>query len=213
MKTDELIEALSRRPEPVDVRAPVRSLLIAAALGIAVAMPLMLWQLGVNPDLAVDAHLPMFWVKFAVFAAVAAASAALVVRLGRPGMAVRRAGQAVALPILALWALAAVVLLLASPDQRMPMVLGSSWDSCAISIALLSLPALVMLLRSVRSLAPIRLRLAGAATGLFAGALGTLVYLLHCPEMEAPFVAVWYVLGMAVPATIGALMGRRVLAW
>jgi hypothetical protein len=213
MNTDELIETLSRRPEPVDVRLPVRRLLVAAALGIAAALPLMLWQLGMNPNLAVDAQKPMFWVKFAVVAAIAVASAVLVVRLGRPGAAVRRAGQAVLLPFLAIWALAAAVLMLAAPGERMPMVMGSTWRVCPICIALLSLPALLLLLAAVRSLAPTRLRLAGAATGLFAGAVGTLVYLLHCPELDAPFIAVWYVLGMAIPAAIGALVGRRVLAW
>ena len=58
-----------------------------------------------------------------------------------------------------------------------------------------------------------RLRLAGAAVGLLAGALGALVYLLHCPEFEAPFLAVWYVLGMSIPAAVGALAGPSVLRW
>lgn len=36
---------------------------------------------------------------------------------------------------------------------------------------------------------------------------------LHCPEMGVAFWAVWYVLGMAVPAIIGALLGPRLLRW
>jgi hypothetical protein len=31
--------------------------------------------------------------------------------------------------------------------------------------------------------------------------------------MTLPFVAVWYVLGMAIPAALGALLGRRWLHW
>jgi len=46
-----------------------------------------------------------------------------------------------------------------------------------------------------------------------AGALATLVYALHCPESAAPFMAVWYVLGIAIPTVAGALLGRRVLRW
>lgn len=213
MKTDELIEALSHRPEPVDLRRPLRHLVGAAVLGLAAAVPLMLWQLGINPDLAVDARRPMFWVKFMVVAAVALGSAVVVLRLGRPGSPVRSAGRAAVLPIVALWFLAAVVLLQAAPGDRMPLIMGSSASTCPVSIALLSLPALLLLLLAMRSLAPTHLRLAGAATGLFAGAVGTLAYLLHCPEMEAPFIAVWYVLGMAIPAAIGALAGPRLLAW
>jgi hypothetical protein len=213
MKTDELIETLANQAEPVDVRLPIRRLLVAATLGTAAALPLMLWQLGMNPDLAADSHRAMFWVKFAFVAAVAAACALLVIRLGQPGAEIRRAAQAVMLPILALWVLAAVVLMLAAPGERMPMVMGSSWYICPLCIGLLSLPALVLLIGAARSLAPTRLRFAGAATGLFAGALGTLAYLLHCPEFDAPFIAVWYVLGMAIPAAIGALVGPRLLAW
>lgn len=213
MKTDELISALARQAGAVDPRAPVRRLLLASLLGVAAALPLMLWQLGVNPDLAADAQSPMLWIKWGFVVLVAGAGAALVARLARPGVDVRRAAQAVAAPMLALWALAAVVLVVSAPAERMPLVMGSSWSSCPLNIAMLSLPALLLLLAAVRSLAPTRLRPAGAATGLLAGALGTLAYLLHCPELEAPFLAIWYVLGMAIPAVIGAVIGPRVLRW
>jgi hypothetical protein len=62
-------------------------------------------------------------------------------------------------------------------------------------------------------MAPTRLRLAGAAGGLAAGAAGALVYTLHCPELAAPFLASWYVLGMLIPTAAGALLGPRLLRW
>jgi hypothetical protein len=213
MRTDELIVALSRQTDAIDPSIPLRRLAVASLLGIAAALPLMLWRLGVNPDLASDAQTPMFWVKWGFAATVAVASAALVIRLARPGVDTRRAAQAVASPIVALWGLAAFVLLAAAPAERMPLTMGSSWNTCPFNISMLSVPALVLLLAAVRSLAPTRLRWAGAATGLLAGALGTLVYVLHCPELEAPFLAVWYVLGMLVPVAVGALVGPRVLRW
>jgi hypothetical protein len=213
MKTDELIAALARQADVVDPRLPFRRLLGASLLGIAAALPLMLWSLGLNPSLASDAQVPMFWVKWAFVAAVALATLMLVIRLARPGAAVQRAARAVVSLFFALWALAAIALLSAAPAERLPLVMGSSWNSCPLNIAMLSLPVLVLLLAVVRSLAPTRLRLAGTATGLLAGALATLAYLLHCPELEAPFVAVWYVIGMAIPAVIGALIGPRVLRW
>jgi hypothetical protein len=48
---------------------------------------------------------------------------------------------------------------------------------------------------------------------LLAGATGALVYTLHCPELAAPFLAVWYLLGMLVPAAVGLLLGSRLLRW
>ena len=53
----------------------------------------------------------------------------------------------------------------------------------------------------------------GATAGRLAGGVGALVYTLHCPELEAPFLGVWYVIGMAIPSVIGALLGPRLLRW
>jgi hypothetical protein len=46
-----------------------------------------------------------------------------------------------------------------------------------------------------------------------AGAVGALVYTLHCPELGAPFLGIWYVLGMLAPALLGAALGPRILNW
>jgi hypothetical protein len=65
----------------------------------------------------------------------------------------------------------------------------------------------------MRSAAPTRPAVAGAAAGLLAGGLGATVYTLHCPELAAPFIGVWYVLGMAIPAAIGAVAGWFLPRW
>ncbi|MGB0128517.1 MAG: NrsF family protein, partial [Rhodocyclaceae bacterium] len=75
------------------------------------------------------------------------------------------------------------------------------------------LPAFAAALWAMKDLAPTRLRWAGAAAGLLAGTLGAAAYSLHCPELAAPFLALWYVLGMLIPAGVGALVGPRVLGW
>jgi hypothetical protein len=40
-----------------------------------------------------------------------------------------------------------------------------------------------------------------------------LAYALYCPEMAAPFVAIWYLLGMLIPAAAGAVLGPLLLRW
>jgi hypothetical protein len=65
----------------------------------------------------------------------------------------------------------------------------------------------------MRSLAPTRLTLAGAVAGLLAGAAGTFIYAFHCNESAAPFVVIWYTLGIAAVGVLGALMGRSLLRW
>jgi len=118
-----------------------------------------------------------------------------------------------AAPVVAMWALAAIVLFGAEPDQRVGLILGKTWFVCPFLIALLSLPTFGGALWAMRGLAPTRPALAGAAAGLLAGAVATTVYALHCPEMGAPFLAIWYLLGMSMPATLGALLGPRLLRW
>jgi hypothetical protein len=93
------------------------------------------------------------------------------------------------------------------------MVLGTTWRTCPFNIALLAVPALLVGLWALRGGAPTRPGWAGAGAGLLAGALAALVYALHCPEMAAPFLAVWYVVGIAIPAALGALLGARWLRW
>ena len=65
---------------------------------------------------------------------------------------------------------------------------------------------------ALRGLAPTRPRAAGVAAGPAAGAIAASAYALHCDESTLPFLATWYVLGVAVPATLGAL-GPRLLRW
>jgi hypothetical protein len=109
--------------------------------------------------------------------------------------------------------MAAAVLGAAPAGERASLVLGSSWLQCVSSIPALSVPAFALTFAAVRSLAPTRLRLTGAVAGLAAGAVAGLAYALFCDEMQMPFLAVWYVLGMLVPAAAGALAGPRLLRW
>jgi hypothetical protein len=55
--------------------------------------------------------------------------------------------------------------------------------------------------------------LAGAAAGFAAGSLGALVYSLHCPELAAPFLGTWYLIGMLIPTALGAWFGPRLVRW
>lgn len=213
MNTDAWIAALASQVAPVDPRAPRRRLALAAAAGLALAVPLVLWLLGMNPELAGDLQRPSAWLKWGFVITVVVASGAWLARAARPASRTTPLLLALAAVFAALWGVAAMQLASAAPPQRVELLMGSSWRTCPVSIPLLSLPALALLLAAVRTLAPTRPVVAGAAAGLLAGALATLGYLLHCPELAAPFIATWYVLGMAAPAALGALLGARVLRW
>lgn len=213
MKTDELVNLLATAGGAVDTNLPARRFTVAVISGLAGAAVLMAVFLGVRDDLALDAALAMFWVKLAFPALLALAGVAAAMRLSRPGAPLARLPAALAAPVIVLWILAAFSLVQAEPARRATLVFGESWTECAFSIAFLSLPALIAMLWAMKAMAPTRLPLAGAAAGLASGALGALVYTLHCPELAAPFLGIWYVIGMLIPAAAGALIGPRVLRW
>jgi malonate-semialdehyde dehydrogenase (acetylating)/methylmalonate-semialdehyde dehydrogenase len=168
---------------------------------------------GVRPDMATATVLPMFWIKLAFPAALVAGGAFAVSRLARPGAFVAIAPWLLAAPLVTMGSLAAIELAAAAPPQRAALLMGETWQWCPLVIALLSLPALAALLWAMRGLAPTRLALAGGAAGLLAGSVGALVYALHCTEMAAPFLSIWYVAGVLIPVAAAALLGPRLLRW
>ncbi|OGA50730.1 MAG: hypothetical protein A3F74_10865 [Betaproteobacteria bacterium RIFCSPLOWO2_12_FULL_62_58] len=213
MKTDELITMLARGADAVEPDALRRRYATALGWGAFGATLLMAIMLGVRPDLGEAARLPMFWVKLAFPAALFAGALLATLRLSRPGVRLGRVPAAIAAPVLAMWLLAAVVLFGAAPAERGQLVFGDTWADCPLYVAILSMPAFGALLWAMKGYAPTRPALAGAAAGLLSGAGGALVYALHCPEMAAPFLGIWYLLGILIPTALGAMLGPRLLRW
>ena len=213
MRTDDLVAMLATGAGAVAPNAAARRYAAAIGWGALGAALLMAPLLGVRADLAAAVLLPMFWVKLAFVACLAAASLLAVLRLSRPGLRLAWVPGALAAPVLAMWVLAGSVLMRADPAHRGRLFFGDTWTSCPFLIAMLSAPVFVAVLWATRALAPTRLALAGSAAGLLSGAIGALVYCLHCPELEAPFLGFWYLIGMLIPTAAGALLGPRLLRW
>jgi len=213
MHTDELIRLLATGLEPVPAGLPRRRFALALGASLPVSVALMLTFLGLLPTLAETARLPMFWVKLGLPLVLCGAGFLGAYRLSRPGVALGRVGLVAGGALAGIWMLAALVLANAAPVERPHLLLGETWTECPFWIGLLSAPTFVAAFWALRGLAPTRLARAGAAAGLLAGAVGAAVYTLHCPELAAPFIGTWYVLGMLIPAGIGALLGPRLLRW
>ena len=212
MTTDELTALLARGGGmPQD--APARRHATAVASGAFTSAVLMALTLGVRADVSQAALLPMFWLKLAFPGALAAACLVAVMRLSRPGAPLAAVPVLLALPVIAVWLVAAAALAQSEPALRPAMVFAPTWQSCPLLIAALSVPPLIAALWALNGLAPTHLALAGGAAGLLAGTLGALAYALHCPEMAVPFAALWYPLGMLIPAAAGAMLGTALLRW
>jgi hypothetical protein len=181
--------------------------------GVVAAATVMLAWLGVNPHMPTMMLSGMFWMKMAYGAALGLAGLMAAARLARPDGHWGRWPWLALGAILLLLGVGAWRLWTAPMPMRGHMVMGESALVCPWLIALLSVPVAAGLVWALRGMAPVRLRRAGAAIGLAAGGIATMVYAVHCPESAVPFIAIWYTLGMALAATAGWLLGPRLLRW
>ncbi len=214
MRTDDLVAMLATGDVAVPRRSASRRIGLAVLAGLPVSFLILFFEYdGFRRDIVQAMFWPMFWVKVLFPLCIAGAGFVAVQRLARPGVAAGRAWVGAAMPVLGIWVLAVVAWFAAPMEQRMPSLMGQSWQICAFSISLMALPVFVTTLLALKGLAPTRPVVAGAAAGALAGGVGAAVYALHCAELTAPFLAVWYVSGIAVPVLMGALVGPRLLRW
>jgi hypothetical protein len=167
--------------------------------------------LGVRPDVMTAMHNPFFDMKFVVTLAMAISGVAVSLHLSRPEASLRGWGWLLLIPagILALEIGSEMMM-----PQRLPMMtrlIGSNSRTCMTAIPLMSLPLLVAALIGLRSGAPARPGVAGAIAGLLSAGLAATLYASHCTDDSPLFVATWYTIAAALVATVGALVGSRVL--
>lgn len=213
MKTDDLVALLATGVAPVQPHAARRHIGQALLVGLPVSVAILFAGYGVRDDLATAMLLPMFWVKLLFPLCIAAAALVTLHRLGRPGVRTGWTWMGLLLPILAVWALALGHKLTGFLVDQIPVMQGASWLACVMSIVLISLPVLVATLRALRELAPTRPALTGAAAGALAGGVAAAVFALHCKELAPASLAIWHLIGMAIPTLAGALLGWRLLRW
>jgi len=211
MKTQALIEMLARGAGPAPRASVARRLVPAAILGALASAALAIGLQGPLPAALLATPAP--WIKLAYALALAGAAGWLTARLARPVSRWRGPARAV-LAVVLVMALAGALAWADTPSAgRRAALMGQAWLTCPWNVLLLSTVPLALALWAVRGLAPTRLRAAGAAAGLMAGALGALGYSMSCPEASTTFVAVWYTAGVALSAVLGAALGPRVLRW
>jgi Uncharacterized protein conserved in bacteria len=213
MKTDDLILMLAQGDVAVPRHVVAKRLSMALGIGLFASFGLMLAALGLRPDLESASMLPMFWVKLAFAFSMGMIGLIAAKKVARPEGTINRTLWAMAFPIGLIWLLSLILVVYAPSSQRWHMLLGETWYGCPLLITMLSAPIFIALLWAMRSLAPTQLGLAGAAVGLMSGGWGAVVYSLHCPEMGAPFIGTWYLLGILIPTVLGALLGETLLRW
>jgi hypothetical protein len=211
MKTNELIALLASDPLPS--RPPAWHLPLAAtvALGLSLAMVVGGW--GLHADLRGLVASASYQLKTVWLLGLALSSGTLVWRLARPAERDGYGMHGIGVFLLIMACTGAYNLWQAEPANRLALLMGQSWWSCPLSIALIALPWLAVWLLYLRHMAPTRLTWSGASAGFLSGALATGLYSLHCSETSYAFFSVWYVAGMGLSTAMGAFLGPRYLRW
>jgi hypothetical protein len=213
MKTDELIASLAADLKPMPRHATKQRIALGMICGAALTFVLIVAILGIRSDLGAAVQGFSFWMKWTYTASLGVIAIAMTLQLARPDASRLSWVWLLAAPILLLAGIAIAELVHAPPGTALNMWLGVSWTWCPWIVLLLSLPLFAGLLWSFKQFAPTRLRAAGAAAGLSAGAWAATLYCLHCPEVSAMFVLTWYSLGIGLATLLGALLGPRLMRW
>lgn len=213
IRTNDLVASLARNVRAVPSNVVPRRITLGLAGGGVVTMVLIISQLGLRPDLDAAMLGSPFWIKWAYTVSLAGFSILAVIHLARPESHSPRWLRWLAAPVTLLTVLAAIQLAATPAGEWTALWQGQSWRVCTIKVAALSLPIFAGLMLAFRALAPTRLTLTGTVAGLAAGACAATLYGLHCPEVSALFVLVWYSLGILAAAVMGALIGPRLLRW
>lgn len=211
MKTDDLIAMIANEAGPAPRVSVTHRLIPAGVLGGLTAAAIVVGVLGLIPSTMFAEPGP--WIKIGYAGTLAVTGAWLFSRLGKPGASGKQAAFAV-IAVISIMAMAGILSYLGTPEaERATALLGHSWLVCPWAILALSLPVMAGTFWAMRGFAPTNLVFAGAACGLFSGATAAVAYALACTEPAAPFIAVWYTLGIALCGLLGAALGPKLLRW
>jgi hypothetical protein len=213
MKTDDLVAMLSANVEPIERGLVRRTISIAVAAGVAIALCLMLAGLGVRADLTTTRAIVFLLLKVAFALMVVGLAVGYLMRLARPGARQGISPFTIVVPFAAVALLGAISLGGAPSSHWNRMILGDEWLECLLSIPIIAIVPFAVTIFAVRRAAPTNLVRAGAVAGLIAGGISAMAYALHCTDDSLPFVAVWYGATIVLCTLAGAALGPRLLRW
>jgi hypothetical protein len=212
VRTSQWIAALAAdaAPKPVDFG---RRFAAALAIGIAGALALYALFVGPRPDFAEAVRTLRFDLKFVDATALALPSLLLFFRRARPDAGPGALTFWLFAPLILLAAAVGVELTVLPSSVWLTRLVGENWMHCSTMIPMMAAPILAALIVAMRAGAPQYPAWTGALAGAASAGLAALLYASHCPDDSPLFVATWYPLATLICATVGALAGRRFLAW
>lgn len=214
MKTDDLIDLLATDPLLLTPQLSCRRLLVRFLLSVGLSLGLLWMWHGISPRLGSIVVSEPFWAKMLWLCSLALGAGMLTWRWAIPGVKTGRI----------YWLLIAAYLFLLvmawqqwvgmgpADSDKFWNGSGSGW-MCVSSVSMLATPILIVVLLTLRELAPVHWWRSGVAAGLLSGAAAAVVYSLRCDETSYGFFILWYGLGIVVVTVMSVLISRRLLRW
>ena len=206
--TDDLIRSLASAAGTRRSASLQAAFAVTGAVSLACALLLVFSVIGIRQDFADMAVRIPFAFKVVYAGALVAGASVVALYAATPGASAT-----------ALYALSPAVILLACGvifDPTGFPVMGRTSPAFAICVGhilFLSLPAIILTFVFMRKAAPTQPLFAGAVIGMLSASVGALAYTLACRNDSTAFVAIWYAVACAIMASIGAIVGHRVLRW
>lgn len=213
MRTDSLVDRLSRDLRPVrrrSVRREALLLLLAGAVEVAAFLGIGLMR----PDMPVAMEAPSFWWKLTSMGLIAVLGAGIAILSADPVRSPRRGLR---------WMLVCIVVIFASGwlvdaagNGLAGLVHRLDWTQglqCVWKMVMLSIPPAVVLGGLIRRGAPTDRSGTALAAGLSSAAWGAFVFVFACPSDDPLYIAVWYTIGCTIVTLLGRAILMRLSRW
>jgi len=213
MSNNLLIDRLAGDLRPVRPRhAATDALVVVALCGVELALYLAIG--AARSDMPMAMAMPSFWWKLGSLGLIALAAAAVAISSFDPAISPRGG----------LWGLAIVIGLclgagwaVDGDSAGMPAPLARlNWGEgvrCVSEMVVLSVPPVIGLGLLMRRGAPTDGGGTALAVGIAAAAWGAFVFAFACPDDDALYIAVWYILGCGLVTLVARLVLPVLTRW
>jgi hypothetical protein len=213
MRTESLLDRLSRDLRPVRRRSVVREAILLLLLAV-VEVAAFLGMGFMRPDMTVAIQAPSFWWKLASMGLIAILGAGAAILSADPARSPRRGLRWILVCLVAIlasgWLIDAAGQGVADLARRLDWTQGLQ---CVWKMVVLSIPPVIALGVMIRRGAPTDRAGTALAAGLSSAAWGAFVFVFACPSDDPLYIAVWYTVGCSIVTLLGRAGLMRLSRW
>src|ERR1700733_13604728 len=213
MRTDSLVDRLSRDLRPVRRRSRAREVLLLFLLAV-VEVAAFLGMGFMRPDMPVAMEAPSFWWKLTSMGLIAVLGAGVAILSADPVRSPRRGLRWILVCIVVIfasgWLIDAAGHGLADLVRRLDWTQGLQ---CVWKMGGLSIPPALALGVLIRRGAPPDRAGTALAAGFSSAAWGAFVFVFACPSDDPLYIAVWYTVGCSIVTILGRAILMRLSRW